>query len=339
MRIGYHRDASHFPNISVFRGEMQRRLWAAITYLDIQTSCEVGLPRMIKEGMSDTKPPRHLLDEDFEEHTIVLPPSRPNSEMIPIGYLLVKHRITAIFGKISDQANSTAPISYDEVMKLDKVLKNVYRETPEWLASRSIDDLKLGSLRVKFQKFSIDLCYQKARCILHRKFIVPTKPSFHGYSMSECVDASMRILKLQAFIFHESQLGWSICHQKWTTRDDFLLASMLLCLYLGHSIADGSIKLLPSGSEKWSKEDILEALDGSYKIWDQENQLTQTSKEADKATKALRTMLAKVKGAMVARSSMTFEPTGSQTALINGLDMINSRESILVFWIQPHHDN
>jgi hypothetical protein len=50
-------------------------------------------------------------------------------------------------------------------------------------------------------------------------------------------------------------------------------------------------------------------------------------------------MLAKVKGAMVARSSMTFEPTGSQTALINGLDMINSRESILVFWIQPHHDN
>jgi hypothetical protein len=50
-------------------------------------------------------------------------------------------------------------------------------------------------------------------------------------------------------------------------------------------------------------------------------------------------MLAKVKGAMVARSSMTFEPTGSQTALINGLDMINSRESILVFWIPPHHDN
>ncbi|KAF7889055.1 hypothetical protein EAF00_009355 [Botryotinia globosa] len=76
MRMGMHRDASHYPNISVFRGEMQRRLWGAILLVDIQTSCQVGFPRMISEGTYDTKPPNHLLDEDLHENMVALPPIR-----------------------------------------------------------------------------------------------------------------------------------------------------------------------------------------------------------------------------------------------------------------------
>lgn len=33
MRMGYHRDASHYKNISVFQGEMRRRVWAVIVQL------------------------------------------------------------------------------------------------------------------------------------------------------------------------------------------------------------------------------------------------------------------------------------------------------------------
>ena len=47
MRMGYHRDASHSPRISPFHGEMRRRAWVMIVQLDLMTSSQIGLPRMI----------------------------------------------------------------------------------------------------------------------------------------------------------------------------------------------------------------------------------------------------------------------------------------------------
>jgi hypothetical protein len=133
MRLGLHLDASNFPRISVFRGEMQRRLWASIVHLDLQTSIQVGLPRMIREGMYNAQPPRNLLDEDFDEHSKALPPSRSEGEITSIGYSNAKHKISTVFGTIVDQANSTSPVSYEDVMKLDKKLHDVNQEVPKCL--------------------------------------------------------------------------------------------------------------------------------------------------------------------------------------------------------------
>lgn len=81
MRLGYHRDASHFPKISAFKGEVQRRLWHMIVHLDLISSLQIGLPRMILENSFDTQKPRNLLDEDFDEHTIQLPPQEPTTSL------------------------------------------------------------------------------------------------------------------------------------------------------------------------------------------------------------------------------------------------------------------
>jgi len=45
LRMGYHRDASHFPNISPFEGEMRRRLWTLAYVFDVLASYQLGLPR------------------------------------------------------------------------------------------------------------------------------------------------------------------------------------------------------------------------------------------------------------------------------------------------------
>lgn len=309
MKLGYHRDASQFPNVSVFRGEMQRRLWAAITHLDIQTSCQVGLPRMIKEGMSDTQPPHHLLDEDFDEDTTVLPPSRPPSEITWIGYTLFKHQITSVFGMIADQANSTLPISYDEVLRLDKILQDVNHKTPEWLIVRSAEDLMTGDPALKLQRFPIDLCYQKARCILHRKFINPKSSKL--YSVDSCLDASMRILRLQAVMYSETKPGGCFYNQRWKTAalmtTDFFLAAMLLCLILGQGL-NSSKSAHPNTSQiMWSKQDMLQALENSYQIWKEESH---KSKDAFKAAKALKTVLFKIKAALILPKAGESELTG-----------------------------
>jgi hypothetical protein len=133
MSLGVHFNASNFPRISVFRGEMQRKLWASIVQLDFQTSIQVGLHRMVRESMYNAQAPRDLLDEDFHEHSKVLSPSWPEGEVSNIGYSNAKHKISNIFGTIVDQANSTSPVSCEYVMRLDRKLHDFNQEVPDSL--------------------------------------------------------------------------------------------------------------------------------------------------------------------------------------------------------------
>ncbi|KAL5322747.1 hypothetical protein ACEPPN_010722 [Leptodophora sp. 'Broadleaf-Isolate-01'] len=302
MRLGFHRDASHYSKISVFRGEMQRRMWVSILHMDLITSLQVGLPRMIREGTYDTKSPRNILDTDFDENTKVLPPSRPYSEFTSIGYSNSKHRITAVFGQIVDQANSTYPISYSEVMALDKKLHETYQQAEDPIKITSIDDLFIGTPTTRLRKFSVDLTFQKARCVLHRKFFVTSKTTAsypYPYSMKTCVEASMRILQSQILMNRETGVGHPLDGHKWKTSslltNDFLLAAMLICLYIGNSIGDNPPNqgALQTGIQiKWTQEEMVNALQGSYEIWEEQSAI---SKEALKAAKALKGMLAKVR--------------------------------------------
>jgi hypothetical protein len=303
MRLGYHRDPRHYSTITAYQGEMQRRKWAVVAHLDLSTSCIVGLPRMIKEGMYDTELPRNLQDEDFDEQTAILPPPRPEAEITHISYLIAKYRIKRIFGMIMDQAHSTLPFSYGEVMKLDGLLYAAYNRVPENLRIQSLEELKFGDPDMRIRRFTIDLAFQKSRCVLHRKFLVPPKganASSFIYSTNSCVNASMQILLSQALMWSETRPGKSLHKLSWKTSSlmtqDFLLASMLVCLYLNHNMNDSErFKAISQKeiSSKWSRDDMIQALEGSFQIWDKAKCW---SKDAIKAANALKAMLIKIRG-------------------------------------------
>ncbi|TEY81689.1 hypothetical protein BOTCAL_0032g00320 [Botryotinia calthae] len=299
MRLGMHRDASHYPSISVFRGEMQRRVWGAILLVDIQTSCQVGLPRMVSEGMYDTKPASHLLDEDLFEDMVALPPARLEYESSPVGHALFKYRLLLVFGKIFDASNLVTPIHYDEVMRLEKLLFDTLGEIPEFFRARSIHDLDSGSLMSRVRRFSIEMTYLKARCFLHRKFLSEAESlQKHSYSVKACVDSSMLILQYQNYMTNETAEGCSLHGMKWITSSlmtyDFLLAATLLCLYLGQLMAvdeksvDTSLRDFPID---WTIRDILHALSKSYQIW---NNPDNSSEDTMKFSKVIKAMLRKV---------------------------------------------
>jgi hypothetical protein len=48
LRMGYHRDAENFPNISIFDGEMRRRAWNIMYTFDVLHSYQEGMPSMIQ---------------------------------------------------------------------------------------------------------------------------------------------------------------------------------------------------------------------------------------------------------------------------------------------------
>lgn len=49
IKMGYHRDPVHFPNLSPFEGEMRRRVWATVMLGDIMVPTQLGMPRLISD--------------------------------------------------------------------------------------------------------------------------------------------------------------------------------------------------------------------------------------------------------------------------------------------------
>ncbi|KAJ5650859.1 uncharacterized protein N7484_004582 [Penicillium longicatenatum] len=71
---GLHRDPCNFPTISIFDGEMRRRIWATIIELNIQLAIDAAMPPLLAETDYDTRPPANIDDEDIDPSTTILPP-------------------------------------------------------------------------------------------------------------------------------------------------------------------------------------------------------------------------------------------------------------------------
>jgi hypothetical protein len=138
LRMGYHRDPSHLPGISPFEGEMRRRAWATILQGDILISTQMGMPRMIKDWQCDIVEPRNLNDSDFDEDCSELPLSRPETEITTVSHLVARRRIFSALGVIVDFTASVRPATYDEVMRLDRILNDAEAMVPAYLRMKAM---------------------------------------------------------------------------------------------------------------------------------------------------------------------------------------------------------
>lgn len=296
LRMGYHRDASHFPRISPFHAEMRRRAWALISQLDTIASTQVGLPRMIRESQSDTAEPRNLLDEDFDENVVELPPPRPDTEHTPIQYLVAKNKIISIFDMISDLTTSTRPSSYAEVMKLDRILHDAYKTIPHVLQMRPMTKSIMDSPDIIMRRIFMALLYHKAQCVLHREYLLPARAdSCYNYSRTTCIEAALNILRYQWILDQETQSGGQLYQVRWKVsplvKHEFFLAATILCLELDHDItAELSSECQKGTPYSDTRERVIEALHGSYLIW---RRSSDSSREAQKAVEALWVVLTK----------------------------------------------
>ncbi|KAJ9312436.1 transcriptional regulator family: Fungal Specific TF [Paecilomyces variotii] len=296
MRMGYHRDSKHFQNISAYEGEMRRRVWAAICQLDSLTSNQVGLPKTVQRWQFDTELPHNLLDEDFDEDSPTLPPSRSENEYTPALYSICKARLMFVFSDISDLAYSREPASYDKILELDKRLEEAFAAIPPPLRIRTFGESITDSAEVIVRRHTLVFLYNKSRVVLHRKYLTENRcnPRF-SYSRSACLDASKEILLRQADIYHEVQPGGQLYETRWFVRSlqvhDFILAAMIICLELMRDdaprteIANSDQEINLTLKEKEDLLHVLEMSQDSFKLcipW---------SKDARKAYEAVSVML------------------------------------------------
>lgn len=293
MRAGYHRDPSHTPQIKPFHAEMRRRHWATIMQLDLMTSTQVGLPRMINESVCDTAEPRNLLDNDFDDHVLELPPSRPDTDMTPILYLNVRNKLLRVFGMITDFTASTKPTSYADVMRLEQMLHETVAEIPACLQPKPLYQSLTESSETILRRIYLDMVFQKARCILHRKYLTAARSDVkYIHSRTSCIEAAVQILQYQDILFRECQPGGLLYRGNWkltsVLNHDFLLASTILSLDLNCDIETSQLVETPTEQQKG--EHIIRSLKRSYAIWIKS---AHTSQEARKAAEVLRIVLVK----------------------------------------------
>ncbi|KAF2728274.1 hypothetical protein EJ04DRAFT_449644 [Polyplosphaeria fusca] len=302
MRMGLHRDAAPYAGITVFQGEMRRRVWAAVRSLDLLFSAQAGLPPIVRPRDTNSEIPRNIYDDELYEEIKVLPASRPESDATPTLFLINKTRLIYKLGDAVETTETLTCSSYDEIMKLDQEAMELHERISPHLKVRSMDESARDPSTLIMQRFTLDLLYLKIICILHRKFIAASRntPRF-TYSRKACIDASMTMLQHQATLHRECQPGGRLRSVKWfissLTTVDFLLAAMIVASDLYHTArAERQGRpSQPSDTHLWSndrRDEMLDAIDTAVGIWDG---LKDGSMEAYKAHATLSVMLNQLK--------------------------------------------
>ncbi|KFY65820.1 hypothetical protein V496_02341 [Pseudogymnoascus sp. VKM F-4515 (FW-2607)] len=284
LRMGLHRDPKHFTEIPAFAGEMRRRVWATIFQIDVGFSALAGLPRMIKPQQCDTEEPRNLLDSDFDDKTLELPQSRPESEVTPVLFLLAKNRIISVGGLISDLAHDIRPYPYAELMRFETLLQNTQNSLPTSLRWQPLSQSITQSPQTIMQRVYLDMFSYKMLIILYKRYLSAsiTQPQY-THAREACLDSARNILEYQHLLYEETQpdgrlssIGWSY---SLILNDDFMLAASVLCFYIKQYSKDQRDVI-----DEETFQTIKSLLRRSHDIWLRSSSV---SNEAQKAVQAL----------------------------------------------------
>lgn len=349
LRMGYHRDPSHYSAITVFHGEMRRRVWSIIGMIDVLISFQLGLPSMFKTIQSDTQPPRNLLDRDFNSSTQILAPSRGIDELTPSSYTRAKLRIVRIFADAAELSHATVAPPQEETARLDQELEAAKAAIPPLLQMPDISELVTDPAEQLMCRFNLDLLYLKTKIVLHRRYMLSPFSQLSafeqqrgiGTSRKNCIDCALRVLQHHHTIYTASQNGGQLESVKWymgsISTHDFLLAAMIICLELNEQISKRAFFVSPNGIQCPQRRAMMDALENSQHIWSDASgrkryQVQLTAKdnmtkgehmfdETEKASRAMAVMLERTKKHL---AKATPEPSSDAASPMNGVSEIPS---------------
>lgn len=299
MKMGLHRDPSKLPNISPFDGEMRRRMWNLVVQIDLIVSFHLGLPSMIDGIESDTSLPRNLINDDLSPDMGELPPSRPDSEYTELTYPIWKSTICRVFGLVARQAHSLDLPTYTDVMRLDNLLEDKWRQVPSFMKVKALEDSITDPPQLVNQRFGLAALYQKSRCVLHRRYIIEAIPRReHEYSRRTCLHAALSLLDYQNTIYQATLPGGLLRQNGWFITSlaihDFLLAAMVIYLVIQtgrHHGAGAESDPMSQDQAAPTRDELITLLRRSHRIW---IAVSNDAAVAKKARDILATMLRKI---------------------------------------------
>lgn len=131
MTMGLHRDPSEFePRMTVFLGEIRRRLWFTIVDMDLHISLSCNLPSLVRDGDFTCRPPRNLDDVDLYADMEELPPTKPIDQLTDNQMQVFAAMTLGVRMKVAQLVNRADMIhDYQEILdvgkKLDRFLEDI----------------------------------------------------------------------------------------------------------------------------------------------------------------------------------------------------------------------
>lgn len=283
IMMGYHRDPRIYPGLSPFEGEMRRRQWLILSLIDYFVSWQSGLPIVIPKGISDTAPPRILLDQNLDVNMTILPLSQPETETPnKLTYVLAQERLMVAANLISESLEACTRL--EKTIKLEQQLDAAWNDVPINL-KRSIESRVDCDTMICI--LTLEMTYQRARCILYRRYLINghDEPIFDPFR-TECISAAQKVLYCQTELFEGIFSQPQYSHKVWfgISRSicDCLTAAMVISLAILNRVKRSQvIGNIPSG-------ELIETLNASYTSW---KQCPRSSLETIKAADILKTML------------------------------------------------
>lgn len=282
--------------------------------MDVVTSIQMGIPRLIKDEQCDTKFPHDLLDTDFDENTKELPPPRSDAEITPVLSFVAKYKMVIVLAKIADMtclttAENEDPCSNPKIRQVDTLLRTTYKRLPDGLKFISFSGCLGDSPETTANKLVNSILLQKGLTILNRWHVVGERSSANSpssgvkhkcsatcadESVRTCIDAALQIFEYQELVYSESQNGGVLVPLKWRLSSspmshEFLMATSVLCSYM-YRVYRNDPDIAGASTERIHA--IEKALVRTYGIWQSQ---THRSKEVKRATYALGVLIGKLR--------------------------------------------
>lgn len=291
MRMGLHRDPSHWPRIQPMQAEMRRRIWVALYQMDFFTSTQVGLPRIIKDSQCDACLPVFSYKCNIEPETSQNQREVALTYYTPIMHIVQRHKVIKVAAEIYD-ATETAPAVPARTAALAAKLDRAVDTIPEHFKYKPFE-LSIGESPINIlHRILLDILIHKAVYLLHRRSFVN---SFNGTEISQptelCIKSALAILDHHRRMDEESQPGGVMFSIRWklatSLNHEFLQATMILCFALTQFRLK-NIDKVHSLACVLSNE-ASKALIGAKEVWDK---TAHRSVEAQTAAKAIAEVLA-----------------------------------------------
>ncbi|KAG7146395.1 Transcription factor asR3 like protein [Verticillium longisporum] len=134
ISVGLHRDPGHMGGrISLYNQEMRRRIWATVQEFDIQASFDHGLPTLLSQLHYDVSAPRNLDDEDFDEETTQLPPSKPAKDYTYSSYQNLARQSLPLRMELSRLlCGPPGDLDYEQVIRFTNDITREIDSLPSW---------------------------------------------------------------------------------------------------------------------------------------------------------------------------------------------------------------
>jgi hypothetical protein len=261
MRVGLHRDPSHFPKISVFHAECRRRLWATVLDVATESSLDCGMPPLFSFDDFDCEPPSNYDDADIEEQTKAYPPTKPTSvfteSSVQITLLASLRTRTEISKLLNDFRGDPG---YSKTLALGTELTAHFRSHVQLYQASELSQITFTT----FQKNLLDIFNRRFLLALHLPFAVKAKtnPRFY-FSRKIAVESAMAVLAYPGIGDPTQDYGRMVLKAGGFLRESVFRASAAICLELINQINEDSTSSFTNGPSpaRMARNPLHEAVD------------------------------------------------------------------------------